>query len=97
MLGRVNWTREREGCETGFILGRSTARAIQAPRDDERQKYKLEPSLFESPRRVHTHIKWILALPRDIKFGFEACVHDDGVVRVRMEEVDGLRKRYEAT
>jgi alpha 1,3-glucosidase len=31
----------------------------------------------------------------DIKFGFEARVHDDGVVRVRMDEVDGLRKRYD--
>lgn len=31
----------------------------------------------------------------DIKFGLELRVHDDGVVRVRMDEVDGLRKRYD--
>lgn len=31
----------------------------------------------------------------DIKFGLELRVHDDGVVRVRMDEIDGLRKRYD--
>jgi hypothetical protein len=33
----------------------------------------------------------------DIKFELELRVHDDGVVRVRMDEVDGLRKRYDET
>ncbi|KAF9012644.1 alpha-glucosidase [Cyathus striatus] len=33
----------------------------------------------------------------DIKFGLELRVHDDGVVRVRMDEVGGLRKRYDET
>ena len=31
----------------------------------------------------------------DVKFQLELRVHDDGVVRVRMDEVDGLRKRYD--
>ncbi|KAF8058741.1 glycoside hydrolase family 31 protein [Lyophyllum atratum] len=31
----------------------------------------------------------------DINFGLELRVHDDGVVRVRMDEVGGLRKRYD--
>ncbi|KAF9262699.1 glycoside hydrolase family 31 protein [Marasmius fiardii PR-910] len=31
----------------------------------------------------------------DVKFSLELRVHDDGVVRVRMDEVDGLRKRYD--
>lgn len=31
----------------------------------------------------------------DIKFGLELRLHDDGVVRVRMDEVNGLRKRYD--
>ncbi|KII95544.1 glycoside hydrolase family 31 protein [Plicaturopsis crispa FD-325 SS-3] len=31
----------------------------------------------------------------DVKFGLELRVHEDGVVRVRMDEVDGLRKRYD--
>jgi len=31
----------------------------------------------------------------DIKFSLELRVHEDGVVRVRMDEVDGLRKRYD--
>ncbi|KAF7294010.1 Glycoside hydrolase family 31 protein [Mycena kentingensis (nom. inval.)] len=35
------------------------------------------------------------ALYPDIKFALELRVHDDGVVRVRMDEVDGLRKRYD--
>jgi alpha 1,3-glucosidase len=30
-----------------------------------------------------------------IKFGLEVQVHKDGVVRVRMDEVEGLRKRYD--
>ncbi|KAL0565531.1 glucosidase II [Marasmius crinis-equi] len=31
----------------------------------------------------------------EIKFSLEVRVHDDGVVRVRMDEVDGLKKRYD--
>ena len=31
----------------------------------------------------------------DVKFNIEVRVHEDGVVRVRMDEVDGLRKRYD--
>jgi mannosyl-oligosaccharide alpha-1,3-glucosidase len=31
----------------------------------------------------------------DVNFSLEVRVHDDGVVRVRMDEVDGLRKRYD--
>ncbi|EMD31533.1 glycoside hydrolase family 31 protein [Gelatoporia subvermispora B] len=31
----------------------------------------------------------------EIKFGLDVRVHEDGVVRVRMDEVDGLRKRYD--
>ncbi|GLB37956.1 putative glycosyl hydrolase 31 family protein [Lyophyllum shimeji] len=31
----------------------------------------------------------------EINFGLELRVHDDGVVRVRMDEVAGLRKRYD--
>ncbi|KIJ66056.1 glycoside hydrolase family 31 protein [Hydnomerulius pinastri MD-312] len=31
----------------------------------------------------------------DIKFGLDVRVHEDGVVRVRMDEVNGLRKRYD--
>ena len=31
----------------------------------------------------------------DINFGLDVKVHEDGVVRVKMDEVDGLRKRYD--
>lgn len=31
----------------------------------------------------------------EIKFGLDVKVHKDGVVRVRMDEVEGLRKRYD--
>ncbi|TFK89283.1 glycoside hydrolase family 31 protein [Polyporus arcularius HHB13444] len=30
----------------------------------------------------------------DVKFGLDVRIHDDGVLRVRMDEVDGLRQRY---
>ncbi|KAF8625151.1 hypothetical protein AX15_005536 [Amanita polypyramis BW_CC] len=33
----------------------------------------------------------------EINFGLDVRVHDDGVVRVRMDEVGGLRKRYDET
>lgn len=35
------------------------------------------------------------ALYPHIKFELELRIHEDGVVRVRMDEVDGLRKRYD--
>jgi alpha 1,3-glucosidase len=35
------------------------------------------------------------ALYPDIKFSLEVHVHEDGVVRVRMDEVGGLKKRYD--
>ncbi|KAI0077196.1 alpha-glucosidase [Panus rudis PR-1116 ss-1] len=31
----------------------------------------------------------------DIKFGLDVRVHEDGVVRVRLDEIGGLRKRYD--
>ena len=31
----------------------------------------------------------------DVKFSLDVRIHDDGVVRVRMDEVDGLRKHYD--
>ncbi|TBU52165.1 glycosyl hydrolases family 31-domain-containing protein [Dichomitus squalens] len=31
----------------------------------------------------------------DVKFGLDVRIHDDGVVRVRMDEVDGFRKHYD--
>jgi mannosyl-oligosaccharide alpha-1,3-glucosidase len=31
----------------------------------------------------------------EIKFSLDVKIHDDGVVRVKMDEVDGLRKRYD--
>ena len=31
----------------------------------------------------------------EIKFGLDVRIQEDGVVRVRMDEVDGLRKRYD--
>ena len=31
----------------------------------------------------------------DVKFSLEVRVHEDGVVRVRMDEIDGLKKRYD--
>jgi alpha 1,3-glucosidase len=31
----------------------------------------------------------------DIKFGLEVRIHEDGVARVRMDEIGGLKKRYD--
>lgn len=31
----------------------------------------------------------------EVKFGLDVRIHDDGVLRVRMDEVDGLRKHYD--
>ncbi|KAJ6590144.1 glycoside hydrolase family 31 protein [Mycena vulgaris] len=46
-------------------------------------------SAWKSPYSVDS------SLYPDINFGLELRVHDDGVVRVRMDELGGLRKRYD--
>ncbi|KAH9485679.1 Glucosidase 2 subunit alpha [Psilocybe cubensis] len=39
----------------------------------------------------------VKGLYEEINFGLEVRIQDDGVVRVRMDEVGGLRKRYDET
>ncbi|KAG5650951.1 hypothetical protein H0H81_010429 [Sphagnurus paluster] len=58
--------------------------------------YSLDPSSISIASNQAIFIAGVKsALYPEINFGLELRVHDDGVVRVRMDEVRGLRKRYD--
>ena len=52
-------------------------------------------SVAVSPERASFTAAVRSSLYPDVKFSLDVRVHDDGVVRVRMDEVDGLKKRYD--
>ncbi|KAG6865118.1 hypothetical protein C0991_005018 [Blastosporella zonata] len=58
--------------------------------------YSLDPSSIAIATDQATFTAGVKSsLYPDVNFGLELRVHDDGVVRVRMDEVGGLRKRYD--
>ncbi|KAF5366038.1 hypothetical protein D9758_006742 [Tetrapyrgos nigripes] len=58
--------------------------------------YSIDPSTLSiSPSNATFTASVKNSLYPDITFGLELRIHQDGVVRVRMDEVDGLRKRYD--
>ncbi|TDL18041.1 alpha-glucosidase [Rickenella mellea] len=58
--------------------------------------YSIDPaSIAISPEEASLSASVKSSLYPDIKFQLDLKVHEDGVVRVRMDEVDGLRKRYD--
>src|SRR6266478_7043104 len=58
--------------------------------------YSVDPqSLSLASDRASLTAKVNSALYPDIKFSLEVHLHQDGTVRVRMDEVGGLRKRYD--
>ncbi|KAH9833520.1 alpha-glucosidase [Rhodofomes roseus] len=61
-----------------------------------RSPYSVDPSsIAVSPEQASFVAAVKSSLYPDVKFSLDVRVHDDGVVRVRMDEVDGLRKRYD--
>ena len=58
--------------------------------------YSVDPSSVNiSPNHAVFTAAVRSSLYPDIKFGLEVHIQDDGVARVRMDEVGGLRKRYD--
>ncbi|TFY79785.1 hypothetical protein EWM64_g4233 [Hericium alpestre] len=83
--------------QSGFCRrGRALAQRAQASSDTWRSPYSLDPSTVAiSPKEASFTAGVKSALYPEIKFGLDVRVQDDGVVRVRMDEIDGLRKRYD--
>ncbi|KAJ7736818.1 glycoside hydrolase family 31 protein [Mycena metata] len=79
-------------CRRGRAI---SARAAEA-KSAWKSPYSLDvPSIAITPNKAVFKAGVKSSLYPDIKFGLELRVHEDGVVRVRMDEVDGLRKRYD--
>lgn len=78
-------------CRRGRAL---SARASESP--SWHSPYSIDPnSLSISPNQASFTAAVKSSLYPDIKFSLDVHVHHDGVVRVKMDEVDGLRKRYD--
>ncbi|KAJ6491629.1 glycoside hydrolase family 31 protein [Mycena vitilis] len=79
-------------CRRGRAL---SARAAEA-KSSWRSPYSLNvPTIAITPDKAVFTAGVKSSLYPEIKFGLELRVHEDGVVRVRMDEVNGLRKRYD--
>ena len=77
-------------CRRGRAL---SARAAENPAW--RSPYVLDASTVTlSPDQASFTAAVTSAVYPDVKFGLEVLIHEDGVVRVRMDEVGGLRQRY---
>ncbi|OBZ65067.1 Glucosidase 2 subunit alpha [Grifola frondosa] len=77
-------------CRRGRAL---SARANDSP--SWRSPYTVDSSSVAlAPDQVSFTAAVISSIYPDIKFALDVRVHEDGVVRVRMDEVDGIRKRY---
>ena len=78
-------------CRRGRAL---SARATENP--SWRSPYSVDPSSVTlSPDQASFTAAIKSSIYLDVKFSLDVRIHDDGVVRVRMDEVDGLRKRYD--
>jgi alpha 1,3-glucosidase len=83
--------------QSGFCRrGRALAARAQEAKDTWKSPYSiLADSVSINPTDATFTASVKSSLYPDIKFGLELRVHSDGVVRVRMDEIDGLRKRYD--
>ncbi|KAF9066549.1 alpha-glucosidase [Rhodocollybia butyracea] len=83
--------------KSGFCRrGRALSARAQEAQASWKSPYSLDPSSVSiSPDEATVKASVKSSLYPDIKFGLELRIHDDGVVRVIMDEVDGLRKRYD--
>jgi mannosyl-oligosaccharide alpha-1,3-glucosidase len=89
--------RFKTSSESGFCRrGRALASRAKAAGTSWKSPYSVHTGTvsIDSQRSVlSARVK--SSLYPDIKFQLEVRVHEDGVVRVRVDEVDGLRKRYD--
>lgn len=81
--------------DAGFCRrGRALAARANEAGSAWRSPYSLNPSSIATGKASLTAAV-ISSLYPDIKFSLDVHIHEDGVARVRMDEVDGLRKRYD--
>lgn len=83
--------------QSGFCRrGRALAARAKDSKDTWKSPYSVvADSVSINPSEATFTARVKSSLYPDIKFGLELRVHEDGVVRVRMDEIDGLRKRYD--
>lgn len=83
--------------QSGFCRrGRALAARAKDNVDSWQSPYSVDAqSLLLTSGRASLSAAVKSALYPDVKFNLEVRVHEDGVVRVRMDEVDGLKKRYD--
>lgn len=83
--------------QSGFCRrGRALAARAQEAQSSWKSPYTVDPSsivISSDDSTVKAAVK--SSLYPEIKFGLELRIHDDGVVRVLLDEVDGLKKRYD--
>lgn len=83
--------------QSGFCRrGRALAARAKESKDIWKSPYSVvADSITINPNEATFNARVQSSLYPDIKFGLELRVHEDGVVRVCMDEIDGLRKRYD--
>ncbi|KAF8637558.1 hypothetical protein AX17_002744 [Amanita inopinata Kibby_2008] len=84
--------------QSGFCRrGRALSARAKDAKDSWRSPYSILPSSISVNQNGDAVLKAAVksSLYPDINFSLDVRVHDDGVVRVRVDEVGGLRKRYD--
>jgi len=83
--------------QSGFCRrGRALSSRAKEAKSSWVSPYSVDPSSVNiSPNQAVFTAAVQSSLYPDIKFGLEVHIQDDGVARVRMDEVGGLRKRYD--
>ncbi|OJA14137.1 hypothetical protein AZE42_06718 [Rhizopogon vesiculosus] len=83
--------------ESGFCRrGRALASRAQESGTSWNSPYSIEPSsLSLAPHQAAFTADVKSSIYPSVKFNLDVRIHEDGGVRVRMDEVDGLRKRYD--
>ncbi|GJJ08411.1 hypothetical protein Clacol_002627 [Clathrus columnatus] len=81
--------------DSGFCRrGRALAARADAAGSSWKSPYSIDPASISTDTSVFFASVRSSLYP-EIKFSFEARIHEDGVARIRMDEVGGLRKRYD--
>jgi mannosyl-oligosaccharide alpha-1,3-glucosidase len=84
-------------CSQSGFCRRGRALAARAKEDSSwKSPYAVDPSSIVASRDNASFMAMVTSsVYPEIKFGLELRLHQDGVVRVRMDELGGLRKRYD--
>jgi alpha 1,3-glucosidase len=83
--------------QSGFCRrGRDLAARAHESGTSWNSPYSIEPSsLSLAPHQAAFTADVKSSIYPSVKFSLDVRIHEDGAVRIRMDEVDGLRKRYD--